>query len=168
MEWKEYILEFKNNNHSNFKSFYDLTNKQIYLVSLAILKDSDEALDIVQDTYLNFLKNINNIDEFKFHNGYLLKIARNLSLNRYKDKQREFVSEEVILSKGAEEDFYNDYEVKAILSLLDAEIEREIIVYHVLLDYKFKDIAKIVDKPLGTILWIYNKAIKKLKERVKI
>jgi RNA polymerase sigma-70 factor (ECF subfamily) len=23
-----------------------------------------------------------------------------------------------------------------------------------------------VDKPLGTVLWIYNKAIKKLKERI--
>ncbi|HBY65483.1 MAG TPA: RNA polymerase subunit sigma-24, partial [Acholeplasmataceae bacterium] len=33
-------------------------------------------------------------------------------------------------------------------------------------DLKFKDIVPIVDKPLGTVLWIYNKAIKKLKEKV--
>jgi RNA polymerase sigma-70 factor (ECF subfamily) len=28
---------------------------------------------------------------------------------------------------------------------------------------KFKDIAATLEKPLGTVLWIYNKAIKKLK-----
>jgi len=30
---------------------------------------------------------------------------------------------------------------------------------------KFREIVPIVDKPLGTVLWIYNKAIKKLKEK---
>jgi len=29
-----------------------------------------------------------------------------------------------------------------------------------------KEIVPIVGKPLGTVLWIYNKAIKKLKEKV--
>ena len=30
-----------------------------------------------------------------------------------------------------------------------------------------KEIAKIVDKPLGTVLWIYNKAMKDLKRKVE-
>jgi RNA polymerase sigma-70 factor (ECF subfamily) len=29
---------------------------------------------------------------------------------------------------------------------------------------KFKDIAKTLDKPLGTVQWIYNKAINKLRD----
>jgi RNA polymerase sigma-70 factor (ECF subfamily) len=33
---------------------------------------------------------------------------------------------------------------------------------------KFKDIAKIVDRPLGTVLWLYNKAIKTLQEYLKV
>lgn len=168
MDYRNYILEFKANNHQNFKSFYDLTNKQIYLTSIAILKDRDEALDIVQDTYLNFLKNINNIDESKFHEGYLIRIARNLSINRYKQKQREFVNNDVIDNQKEEKDILELEKVKAILRHLDDDVSREIIVYHLIFEYKFKDIAKIIDKPLGTILWIYNKAIKILKERVKL
>jgi RNA polymerase sigma-70 factor (ECF subfamily) len=33
---------------------------------------------------------------------------------------------------------------------------------------KFKDIARVVDKPLGTVLWIYNKAIKSLKDYLEV
>lgn len=166
MDLKKYILEFKTNNLTQFKDFYNLTHKAIYLTALAILKNSDDALDIVQDTYLNFLKNINNIDTLKFHEGYLLKISRNLSINHYKQRQKVFSSQELIDIQKDNTDMYNDLNVKAILDKLDDNLSREIVVYHVLLDYKFKDIAKIIDKPLGTTLWLYNKAIKVLKERV--
>ena len=37
---------------------------------------------------------------------------------------------------------------------------------HTINDLKFKEIAQILDKPLGTILWIYNKAIKEIKRKV--
>ena len=33
-------------------------------------------------------------------------------------------------------------------------------------DLKHKEIAKIMKKPLGTITWLYNKAVKKMKEKV--
>ena len=51
-------------------------------------------------------------------------------------------------------------QVKKILSLLNNEEDRELIVYHVILEYKFKEISMITNKPLGTVLWQYNKAIK--------
>lgn len=168
MEWKDYLLEFRAQDHTHFKSFYDLTNKQIYLTALAILKNSDEALDIVQDTYLNFLQNVNDIEAERFHNGYLIRIARNLSLNKYKQNKRQVISEEYIDNLSIEDNVFGDAKIKAILDLLEDELMREIIVYHVLLDYKFKDIAKIIAKPLGTTLWLYNKGIKLLKERVTL
>ena len=37
---------------------------------------------------------------------------------------------------------------------------------HVINDLKFREIAEIIHKPIGTVLWVYNKAIKKLKEKV--
>ena len=76
--------------------------------------------------------------------------------------------EEYIDNLSIEDNVFGDAKVKAILDLLEDELMREIIVYHVLLDYKFKDIAKIIAKPLGTTLWLYNKGIKLLKERVTL
>jgi RNA polymerase sigma-70 factor (ECF subfamily) len=49
--------------------------------------------------------------------------------------------------------------------LLSAE-EYQIVILHVVNDQKFNAIAKILNKPLGTILWVYNKAMKKLKKEL--
>ena len=60
--------------------------------------------------------------------------------------------------------FEEQEEIFKILDLLEP-MERQIVTLHVINDLKFREIAEIVEKPLGTVLWIYNKAIKKLKEK---
>ncbi|MDR4968237.1 MAG: hypothetical protein RG740_01325 [Acholeplasmataceae bacterium] len=40
------------------------------------------------------------------------------------------------------------------------------VTLHIINDLKFREIADTIDKPLGTVLWIYNKAIKKLRAKV--
>ena len=53
-----------------------------------------------------------------------------------------------------------------ILNYLD-ETEREVVVMHVLGDMKHREIADILKKPIGTITWIYNKAINKAQEKFR-
>lgn len=168
MDIKEIILELKRHDDRHFKEFYDLTKKQVYFSAISIVNSSYVADDIVQDTYVNFLKNIDSFDDKRNVFAYLSTIARNLSINYYNKNKREIIDDEYVsTTKDEEKDIYAEQRVKDILSLLDNETEREVITYHVILEYKFKDIASIIDKPLGTVLWIYNKAIKKLQERMK-
>ena len=170
MELNSYIEEFKVNNYSHFTSFYNATSKQVYFTAYGILKDSSEAEDIMQDTYIAFL---NNIDSFKVGTniyGYLTTIARNKSINLYNKNKREVHNDEIlnfIPDETTKPHYEEDANVEAILNLLDNQLEREIVVYHVLLDYKFVDISKIMDMKLGTVLWRYNKAMKYLREKVK-
>jgi RNA polymerase sigma-70 factor (ECF subfamily) len=93
-------------------------------------------------------------------------IARNKALNLYKENKRMVYDEDILRNVTYQTDYHQYSDVDQILSYLDSQEDREIITYHVLLDYKFKDIAKILKKPLGTVLWKYNKAIKYLKERL--
>jgi len=48
-----------------------------------------------------------------------------------------------------------------ILEVLDEE-ERIIVLLKVVDEMKHRQIAKIVNKPIGTVIWIYQKAIKKM------
>ena len=165
MDINEIVKELKCHDYSHFNEFYDLTNKAIYFTSFAILKDQGLAEDILQDTYITFFSNI---DDVKFGNNiyaYLSTIARNLSINLY-NKQKNILSHDEIVSNIPDIEKKIDRDVDNILNLLDTQEEREIITYHVILEYKFVEICKIVDKPLGTVLWLYNKAINKLKERI--
>ena len=86
-------------------------------------------------------------------------------LFRSNRNKKEIISDEIIESIPSPEESVNDEDIFKILDLLEP-IEKEIVTLHVINDLKFKDIVPIVDKPLGTVLWIYNKAIKKLKEKV--
>ena len=140
MDINEIVLELKKHDYSHFDEFYELTNKTIYFTSLAILKEHTLAEDILQDTYLSFFANIN--------------------------KQKSILTNDEILVSTPDVERNNDRDIDNILNLLDSQEEREIVTLHVILDYKFIEISRIVDKPLGTVLWIYNKAIKKLKERI--
>jgi RNA polymerase sigma-70 factor (ECF subfamily) len=165
MDINEIELELKKHDYSHFDEFYELTNKTIYFTSLAILKEHTLAEDILQDTYLSFFANINDVKLSNNIYAYLSTIARNLSINLI-NKQKSILTNDEILVSTPDVERNNDRDIDNILNLLDSQEEREIVKLHVILDYKFIEISRIVDKPLGTVLWIYNKAIKKLKERI--
>ncbi|MCR5350587.1 MAG: RNA polymerase sigma factor [Acholeplasmatales bacterium] len=164
MTFDEFVKEFKENNYIHFKEFYDLTSKNVYFTAYGILKDSDLANDILQETYMTFLEKIDDYKNGKNVYAYLSMIARNKSINLYNRDKRIVSNEEIVINKY---DDSNDYKkFNEILSYLDDELDREIIIYHIILDYTFKKIAQIIDMPLGTTLWRYNKALKTLKERI--
>lgn len=165
MDINQIVEELIKNDYSHFDEFYQLTSRQIYFSAITILNDHALAEDILQDTYLSFLSNI--LQYKKGHNiyAYLSVIARNLSINLYHKRNRTVQNEDYINTTIAD-DPYGNSRIQSILNLLDQPIEKEIVTYHTILEYKFIDISKIVQKPLGTVLWIYNKAIKKLKERL--
>ena len=47
------------------------------------------------------------------------------------------------------------------------EFEREVISLHVVTGLKFREIAKLLNKPISTVLSKYNRAIKKLQKLIK-
>ena len=52
-----------------------------------------------------------------------------------------------------------------LLDYLD-KLERQIVILHIFDKMKFREISDMLNMPLGTVLWQYNKAIKKLKKEV--
>ncbi len=166
---KEILNELKNGNYSHFQNFYDQTSKSLFFTALMIIKDQELSNDIVQESYVKFFKTIQSIDENQNIHYYLVSIARNLAINEYHKRKREISNEGLLLLKAATQElFKGNYEVEKILSVLDNDAEREIVSYHVLFEYTFKEIGRLINKPLGTVLWIYNQAMKKLRERITL
>lgn len=162
------IKEFKNNNHSNFEKFYNLTSKQVYFTSLNILKNHALAEEITQDVYVKFLSEISSFKEYYNVFSYLTTISRNLSINVYNKNKKIINDEEIINFAKYDDSTIDDLNAQEILSLIEETSSREIVVYHVIFEYTFLQISKIMKVPLGTILWKYNKTMKYLKERIKL
>lgn len=162
---EDIIEEFRVGNYDSFDEFYHQTNKQLYVFIYDIIRNRQSSEDLLQETYMRFL---NYIDKYKKNTNYfnfLVTIARNLAINEYHKQKRMVYDEEYIYSVKEE----SPTDVPDLFYLLDYlnEKEREIVILHMIDNLKFKEIAKMKDKPLGTILWLYNKAIKKLKRKVE-
>ena len=163
---KPYVLEFKKKNYDHFDEFYEMTKKQLFFIIIQIIKDEDLTNDLMQETYLKFLKSIDQVKVNQNISAYLSMIARNLAIDLYRKRKKEIVADDLIANLPDDQVPYeNNEDIFKILDHLE-EDEREIVILHVLNDLKFREIADIIEKPLGTVLWIYQKAIKKLKGKI--
>ncbi len=159
------IKELKQRNYQSFDTFYNLTKNQVFYAIISVIKDNDLAEDIMQDTYVKFLDKIDQYKDGANPYAYLSTIARNLAINVYNQRKREVYSEELFETLPSPEEKNDEEDIFRILDLLEPD-EREVVTLHIINNLKFREISPIVEKPLGTVLWIYNKAIKKLKEKV--
>lgn len=160
------IKELKQKNYQHFDEFYHLTKQQVFFAVIGIVKDQSLAEDLLQETYMKFLEKIDSFKEGSNPSAYLTSIARNLAIDLYHKRKKEVLSDELMDMIPSEE--VEDEKSEEIFKLLDLlePLEKEIIIMHVINDLKFREISKILNKPLGTVLWIYNKAIKKMKMEV--
>ncbi len=159
------VQRLQNNDMSVFDDIYYETKSVIYYTILSIVKDKSLAEDIMQDTYLKALEKIHNFKPRFGFKSWIVTIARNLSINEYNRRKRELSfdpSVDEYIFGQEESNSEKELIVKQMLETLDVE-EREIVILHVIGDLKHREIAEIVSKPLGTVTWIYNKAIKKLQ-----
>lgn len=162
------VNRLKNGDKEAFDLIYENTHRQIFFVVLPIVNDRLLAEDIVQDTFVKFLKNLQNYRN-KNLLAYLITIGKNLAINEYHKKNR------IVKVDNFDNFAYSDYieykieareAIEKALNILNNE-ERNVFLLHVLEELTFREIGLIVDKPLGTVTWIYQKARKKMKNYLK-
>lgn len=152
-----------------FDVIYHETKNVVYYTILGILKDKSRSEDIMQDTYLKVLEKIHSFKPRFGFKSWIVTIARNLAINEYNKRKRELSYDPTVddyIFGQQESTSEKELIVKEVLEYLD-EVEREVVVMHVLGDLKHREIAEVLKKPIGTITWIYNKAIKKAKEKFR-
>ena len=158
------FIELQNGQMDSFDEFYELTKRGVFSVSYQILKSQDEAENVLQETYLQFLKKLPTLKSDQSILGYLMQTAKNLSLNIIKkNKRRNYSFDMETVSETENDTGQDDTVMKVMREVLNSK-EMEIVLMHSLYDMTHKEIAKQLGKPLGTITWAYNNAIKKLKE----
>jgi len=144
---------------------YEITSEIVYVLAYSILKNKERAEDIVQDTYIRVYKKIDKYKPKTNAAAWIFTIAKNLSYDEY--VKRRDVSLEIfegnIIDNNISERLDESVYLKTIFDILNSD-EKEIVLLFAVGSFKHREIAKITNKPIGTVQWIYNKAIKKLRE----
>lgn len=148
---------------------YELTHSAVYGFALSILKHTEDAQDVAQEVYLQLYRSAGSYRSQGKPMAWLLTITRHLALDRLRTRGK------VISLDGERESQLPTWEgvdpdcrlvLDSLLALLGQE-ERQIIVLHALAGLKHREIARVLDLPLSTVLSKYNRGMKKLQQAWK-
>lgn len=162
-----------------FEDLYNLTYKYAFFHAKSILKDEDEAWDLVQDTYIAVYQNIGTLKEDKYIKSWIGGIVFNLGHKRLRKKADVLVGEDgEFLFESIEERDRDLSPEEALDSKETISIVREVIDSLPVLQkaaviaYYFdeKSIATIADEAMcsvGTIKSRLNYARKAMKDCIE-
>ncbi|MEG1510219.1 MAG: sigma-70 family RNA polymerase sigma factor [Clostridia bacterium] len=161
------LIELKNGNESVFNELYSVTRKGVYSIALSVLNEHYLTEDVMQITYIKVRKNIMSYKDDTNGLAWILTIAKNTALNELK-KHRRTIS--VDFQEEAVSNSFGEYSMTLpetpLIDLMKKNLtdkEFNIMMLHTVSGYKHKDIAVSMDIPLGSCLWTYNNALKKMK-----
>jgi len=167
INFDDYIDKLILKDNDAFEVVYEHTKRGVFSIIISLVRNRTITEDLMQDTYIKMIKKIKQYKRGRNFNAWLMQIAKNTALDYLRKSNRETIydpQEQSYIHESLKTEG-KTYDVLDLVKSLNDD-EKQIVLLRAVADMKFKDIAKIVDKPLGTVLWIYNKSIKTLKKEV--
>ena len=160
---ERHIERLKAGDGGAFDYIYDQTHRSAYFAILYIVKDKMHAEDLLQETFVRALKNLHQYSAGTNFAAWLCSIGRSLALNFLKKNAREIPTDFDADARkyGAEEMKSSD--LFDLVAKLLAEDEYEILMLCQVAGYKRREVAAMLNIPIGTVTWKNNEALKKLR-----
>jgi RNA polymerase sigma-70 factor (ECF subfamily) len=169
MNLKPYIKKLKHKDQAAFEAVYQQTKHAVFAMVIPIVKDQSLAEDVMQETYITMIEKINSYNpRYKFIN-WLLTIAKHKAIDMYRSREKDWLidaSENTDLFTSHESSIEKRMEVEEYLSLLNDE-QKQVVLLKVIGDLTHKDIAYVLNKPIGTITWMYSESLKIMQQSGK-
>lgn len=137
----------------------------------------EDAQDILQDVFISAYLNLNDFDQELKFSSWVYRIAHNKVISHYRKvtarpKTTTYEGDNELLNILASDDDlmrdldkkYTAEQVRAILDAMD-ERYREVLVLKFLEDKDYKELSDILQKPMGTVATLINRAKKQFREK---
>lgn len=155
---------------NGLKIIYECTCKSIFSFVFPIVKNKVVAEDVMQATYIQVYEKINSYTPGTNFRNWILTIAKNLALYELKKAKCETLSDDNAYLEhvgGYTYDESLDTSTIELASQILSDEDFKVVMLFAVGEYKHREIAEMLNLPLGTVTWKYNNAIKKLKEAIK-
>ncbi|WP_158969153.1 sigma-70 family RNA polymerase sigma factor [Paraglaciecola sp. L3A3] len=134
-------------------------------VCFRYLGSIEEAEEAVSDTMLNVFNSIQRFEGRASFKTWIYRIAHNQSLNRLRKKQLLLASMDEGNLVADDKVDSRSYDEKELINIALAKLsieERSIVVFRIVSDLKFNEIAEIVGQNLSTVKMRYKRALEKM------
>ena len=159
---------------------------QLYAHAMRMTRNAADAEDLVQETYLKGYRGYGNFTEGTNLRAWLFRILTNSYINTYRKKQRRPIesdlgdvqdlylyrrlggAETAALSRSAEEELFEHLTEGEIKDAVEAlpEQYRDAVLLADVEGFAYKEIAEILDVPIGTVMSSAPSWKKTLADRV--
>lgn len=139
----------------------------------------DDIADILQNAFINAYRNLNDFDPTLKFSSWLYRIVHNETVSQHRKRlvrpQTVSVDEgdDIFELLASEVDIVRDADRAMIMRRIRATIDamdpkyRDVLVLKFLEDKDYREISDILQKPMGTIATLINRAKKQLRERIE-
>lgn len=167
------VERIKEGDREAFMTVTSLYQKKVFLLAFSFFRNKEDAMDIVQETFLRLYQKVYMFKRGKNFQSWLLQIAKNLCVDYYRKnyrKNREWQGEkpvdEMNLPVQNEADPFVSSDLKGIFSSCIKKLaskQRMIFVMKHYNQLKYREIAQILDISLGTAKSLHFKAVQNLR-----
>ena len=153
-----------------FQLLYKQAKGSIYAYALSLLRNKDEAEDVMQDTFLKIRSAAHLYRSQGKPMAWMITIARNICMMRF--RQKKYTPFTLVENEDGDGglDRISDAEDRMVLKAafrVLAEDELQIIMLHAVSGMKHREIGEILGMPLSTVLSKYRRGLKKLRQELE-
>lgn len=144
---------------------FELTYKYFYQIAISILRNKEDAEDVVSIFFENIYTISDKCNKSKHKIGYLRASVINIAKNIIRTNKRycyKNIDCPIDNDVNRKIDFKSDF-----MNLLDnnlTEQERQVIIHMIYYDYTYREMAKITGSSVGKVQRIKYSAINKIKK----
>ncbi|MCR5687132.1 MAG: sigma-70 family RNA polymerase sigma factor [Lachnospiraceae bacterium] len=168
-EFDRCLKRIRKKDKDALKEIYEEYVSFIYHVVLDIVGSKESAEDVTSEFFIKLWEKVDGYRPGGGHKGYMATIARNMAIDHIRKTRHEMPADD---EEGPPlpDDTAPSPEDEAISGLSAGEalsklkpIYRQIVIMKVLSEMTFREIASVLEMPMGTVTWNYNEAIKQLR-----
>ena len=163
-ELHEIFDKMRKEDKKSYEELYKKYYKLVYNIAFSILKNKENAEDISQNVFIK----IGNLKKEKLPKSYeaswLYTVTKNECISLFR-KTKETLTIEDIKNENLEDEIEGIIQKNSYEKLMEnlEKIEKQIIFLKVEAGYSFKEIARLLKMPIGTVQWKYYKSLHALK-----
>jgi len=166
-----------------YKALFDMHRQSIYHIAVKIVRNSEEAKDLVQETFIKAFGSLKTYDSTYRFSTWLYKIAANCSIDSIRKRKIDALSlDKPIPTKDGdvqmevpdytyhpEHDLFAKRKSFGIEEAIDdlPDKYREVIVLRHKEDKAYEEIARLLNVPVGTVKARIFRARELLKKKLK-
>ncbi len=171
-----YVLleKIKQGDREAFMTLTALYQRKVFLLAFSFFHNREDALDVVQETFLRLYQKLDMFKLGKNFQNWLLQITKNICIDYYrrnygKKNIYEKNKELEVLPLVNNDNAFTSLDLKSIFSRCLQKLtakQRMIFVMKHYNQFKYREIAQILNISLGTVKSLHFKAVQNMKKQI--